>query len=191
MGFAFVGLNRDDRRMSRARTAGSWTALFLCFLYFVGLPVFGQGDEEPRLFGGPVLGTGGAFDTSYAHGSGTTQDAFLSMGGLVGFRIYPGFYWQVEASFVANVSDNDAFNDRSLLASTGGAWSWKPTARLQPWVEGGFAFAEGSPASRRFAYGGFAVRRWYGEGIGWQLGVREHLSDDLHLVQLRLSVLLR
>ncbi|GAB4244408.1 MAG: hypothetical protein Kow00109_20340 [Acidobacteriota bacterium] len=165
-------------------------------------PVFAQPAE--RIYGGPILGAGGVFRSAGqvrpadpgAEGGihiavPAARDAFLTMGGMLGGRLTDRLAWELEASFAANVSDNDAFNDRSLLASTGLSWSAHPRARYGPRLEGGFAFADGEAESRRFGYAGVGFRRWYGERIGWHFGIREHFSDGLHILQLRLAFLLR
>lgn len=170
-------------------------------MWLAAPPALSQAPE--RFYGGPIVGAGGFFRSARPVppadpasgrnqlGIPATRDAFLTMGGIFGFHLSDRTTWELGASFAANVSDNDAFNDRSLVASTGLGWAVRPGARYAPRLEGGFAFAEGESATRRFGYVGFGIRRWYGERSGWQIGVREHFSDGLHILELRLGFLLR
>lgn len=145
----------------------------------------GSGSEE-ALSGGPFIGGGALFNLDR-----DTSDLMLEMGGAVDFRVRDRLRWTGSAGFLANVSDNDAFDDRSVFLTSGLSFGPSSDRRFRPFVSTGLAYADGERACHGFIYGGGGIRHWYGESIGWQVEVRDYINGDLNFVQARLSILLR
>lgn len=158
--------------------------LFVFLLLICGTGLMAQDREEP-LNGGVFAGAGGAFDFDR-----DSSDLFLHIGGVLEFPVRPRVSLTGNVGFVANVSDNDAFDNRSLMAD-GGVRYFLGGRRLRPFVNAGYSFADGEIASHHALFVGAGVRSWYGRTIGWQLEARDRIYGDLNLLEVTLSVLLR
>ncbi len=151
-------------------------------------PAFCQNasQTEANVAGGPFVGGGGIFNLDR-----NTSDLSLEMGGTLDLRLRKQLHLTGSLGFLANVSDNDAFDDRSLFATSGLLFSLSPASAYRPFFTTGYAYADGERACHDFFYAGGGIRHWYGENIGWQLEVRDYINGDLNFVQGRLSLLLR
>lgn len=160
---------------------------FLTFLLLIplsGAAGLAQSESEP-VNGGVFAGAGGAFDFDRE-----SSDLFLHTGGVLEIPLQPKLSVTGNLGFVANVSDNDAFDNRSLMAELGGRY-FLSGRRLRPFVNTGYSFADGEVASHHALFIGAGVRHWYGPNIGWQIEARDRISGDLNLFEVTLSVLLR
>jgi len=144
-----------------------------------------QGDFDPAVSGGPFLGGGAFFNTSR-----NTSDLALEMGGMADFRLRERLGLALSAGFMANVSDNDAYSDRTGLYTAGLRYSFS-SEKLSPFVSGGYALGSGEGHTHHFGFAGTGVRYWYGERIGVQFEVRDYLTSDINFLQGRITVLLR
>ena len=140
---------------------------------------------EPEIAGGPFLGGGSFFNLGR-----NTSDLALEMGGMADFRIRDQLGVAVSAGFMANVSDNSAFADRSGLY-TGGVRYSLSSDKIAPFVTGGYALSAGEGTTHHFGFAGGGVRYWYGEKIGVQFELRDYITSDINFLQGRISVLLR
>ena len=141
---------------------------------------------EATLAGGLFVGGGDIFNLDR-----NTSDLSLETGGTLDLRLREQLHLTGSVGFLANVSDNDACDDRSLFATSGLLFQTAPDRSYRPFVTAGYAFADGERACHDFFYAGGGVRHWYGENIGWQLEIRDYVNGDLNFIQGRLSLLLR
>jgi hypothetical protein len=142
--------------------------------------------QQTPVTGGVLVGAGGAFDFDR-----DSSDLFLHMGGSIDAALRERLALTANLGFVANVSDNDAFDDRSLLAEGGFRYLLERRGSWQPFLDGGYGFANGETDSHHFGFAGAGVRNWYGPNIGWQLEARSRLNGGATHLEVRLSVLLR
>ncbi len=149
---------------------------------------FSQGttSSEAEVAGGPFIGGGGILNLDR-----DTSDLSLEMGGALDLHLRRQLHLSGSLGFLANVSDNDAFDDRSVLATAGLLLGAASDRSYAPFLATGYAYADGERACHHFFYAGGGVRHWYGEKIGWQLEVRDYINGDLNFIQGRLSILLR
>ncbi len=159
---------------------------YVCLLFPL-LISFGSLAAQPtQVTGGVLMGGGGAFDFDR-----DSSDLFLHLGGSIDAALRERLALTGNVGFVANVSDNDAFDDRSLLAEAGVRYLWEPRGNWQTFLNGGYGFADGEAASHHFGFVGAGVRDWYGPNIGWQLEARSRLKGNGAQLEVRLSILLR
>jgi hypothetical protein len=161
-----------------------WIVVF----FSPAFPAFAQNTSqtEATVSGGPFVGGGGIFNLDR-----NTSDLSLEMGGTLDLRLREQLHLTGSLGFLANVSDNDAFDDRSLLATSGLLFRTSSLHAYRPFLTAGYAYANGERACHNFFYAGGGVRHWYGENIGWQLEIRDYVNGDLNFIQGRLSLLLR
>ncbi len=152
------------------------------------IPAFSQGGAQPEadLSGGPFIGGGGIFNLDR-----NTSDLALEMGGALDLRLREQLRLTGSIGFLANVSDNDAFDDRSILTTAGMLYGAASSRPFTPFFSTGYAYAHGETASHHLFYAGAGIRHWYGETSGWQVEFRDYLNGDLNFIQVRLAVLLR
>lgn len=159
---------------------------FAVLLALLTVPARLWAQDPPRYAAGILVGGGGAIDFDR-----DSSDLFLHMGGSVDVPLRERLGLTANLGFVANVSDNDAFDDRSVLAEGGFRYLFEPRPSFQPFVNAGYAFANGETDSHHYLFTGLGIRNWYGGNIGWQLEARNRLNGDSTHLELRLSVLLR
>lgn len=161
--------------------------LAAAFLLSVSTAFPQSGSQPETIFaGGPFIGGGGVINLDR-----DTSDLTLEMGGTLDLHLRQQLHLTGSVGFLANVSDNDAFDDRSAMLTSGLLWGAKPTRSFAPFFTSGYAYADGERACHHFFFAGTGVRHWYGEKIGWQLEIRDYINGDLNFIQGRLSVLLR
>jgi len=159
----------------------------LAVLVLTAVTAFAQSasSQDSKVTGGPFAGGLGMFNFDHS-----TSDLGLSMGGAVQIGMTETTAFSTSAAFLANVDDNDAFDDRSAMFTAGLEYRLK-NRQMDPFLAGGYALAHGEIATHHFGYFGGGVRKWYAERVGWQLEARDYLSGDTNMIEIRFGILLR
>lgn len=157
---------------------------FLCLSS--GLVAQSSPTGEKKITGGVFLGGGGI--SNFDAGTG---DLALDFGAEAGVGITEKLDLAVGVGFLANVGNNDAFKDRSLLLTPGFRYSFGQGDGLVPYVSGGYALSQGEGMTDHFGFVGFGATNWYSDLVGLRFEARDYINTSANFFEARISIVLR
>lgn len=157
---------------------------FLC----LSMGLYAQSGQtgERKMTGGVFLGAGGI--SNFDAGTG---DLALDFGAEAGVGVSEKLDLAVGIGFLANVGNNDAFKDRSLLLTPGLRYSFGKGDGLVPYVSGGYALSQGEGMTDHFGFVGLGATNWYSELVGLRFEARDYISTFANFFEVRISIVLR